>query len=323
MSSKGDLKLAAVVSFLNEAKHLPKLLASIDSQTERPQQLMLVDDGSSDASLEIASAFADGRSWVRTFRRPVRPPSKDRLVSAPELLAFQAGLEHLEEPWDIVLKLDGDLQLSAEIFEEVRLRFVMNPRLGITGPELSAFHPDGSLRRERNPPDHVRGATKCYRRECYEQLAPLPPILGWDTIDELRARLHGWTTGSFPLTSAESIHLRPTGGYDGRLCGYRRWGRCAWGYGAHPLWVIVGGLYRMRERPYVLAGVNYVWGWSLAALRGYPRAEPAVRAHARLEELRELRRRMSLLACRVRQRIPLNRGTPPHISNQQHNDRVN
>ena len=287
------LKLAVVVSFLDEAEHLPTLLESMDSQTRPPEQLVLVDDGSRDASPEIAAAFCDGRPWVRLVQRPIRSPSKDRLVSAPEIQAFSAGLESLWEPWDIAVKLDGDLQLGAELFEEIRGRFAANPQLGITGPELSAIQPDGSLRTEHKPSHHVRGATKCYRRECHEQIAPMPATLGWDTIDELRARERGWETESFAPASDPCIHLRPTGNHDGRLRWYRRWGLCAWVYGAHPLWVVLGSVYRMRDRPYVLAGLNYLWGWVQAALQRYPRAEPAVRAQAQKEQLRELRERLT------------------------------
>jgi poly-beta-1,6-N-acetyl-D-glucosamine synthase len=298
MSADSRLRMAVIVSFRDEAEHLPTLLASIAAQTEPPEQLLLVDDGSADASYDIARAFARGHAWVRTLRRPRRAPSKDRLVDAAELRAFQGGVERLEEPWDIVVKLDGDLQLNAELFQAVRQHFADIPELGVTGSYLSVLGRNGLPHPEHNPRHHVRGPNKFYRRRCFEQISPLPPILGWDTIDELRARLHGWKTESFALDSGDSIHLRPVGTHDGSLRAYRRWGRCAWGYGSHPLWVVLGGVYRMRGRLHVLGGLAYVWGWADAAAHRYPRAEPAVRTQARNEELTELRRR--LLAQRAR-----------------------
>jgi poly-beta-1,6-N-acetyl-D-glucosamine synthase len=282
-------KLAVVTSFLNEAQHLPTFLSSIAAQTQPPEQMLLVDDGSRDSSFEIATAFAREHSWAKALRLPLKPPSRDRLVSAEELLAFQYGLEHVQEPWDVVAKLDADLQLDTALFEAVRQLFVTRPRLGITGPYLSTLQGEGSLRRDRHPAKHVRGATKFYRRTCFEQISPLPPILGWDTIDELRARSKGWTTQSFEMP-ADCIHLRPLGEYDGRLRSFRRRGRCAWGYRAHPLWVLLGSIYRMRERPFLLGGLNYLWGWLVAATRRYPRAESSLRAHVRQENLARLRR---------------------------------
>jgi poly-beta-1,6-N-acetyl-D-glucosamine synthase len=285
-------KLAVVACFLDEEERLPTLLSSIAAQTRLPEQLLLVDDGSRDSSYEIATAFVRDHSWAKALRRPPKPHSKDRLVSAGELLAFQWGLEHLKEPWDIVVKLDADLRLSPELLEIVRQRFQSRPELGITGPYLSTLQPDGELRREHQPVEHVRGATKFYRRTCYEQIGPVPPILGWDTIDELRARSKGWTTETFQMPTGHCIHLRPLGEYNGRLRSFRRRGRCAWGYGAHPLWVLLGSIYRMREQPFLVGGLNYLWGWLLAATQRYPRAAPPLRAYTRQEDLARLRQRL-------------------------------
>jgi poly-beta-1,6-N-acetyl-D-glucosamine synthase len=289
----GDsVKLAIVACFVDEAQHLPTLLASIAGQTQPPEQLLLVDDGSRDPSYEIAASFAREHTWAKALRRPLKPPSSDRLGTAGVVRAFQWGQEHLQEPWDIVVKLDGDLQLQPELFEIVRQRFSSTPRLGITGPYLSTLQANGELRREDNPVEHVRGATKFYRRSCYEQIAPLPPILGWDTIDELRARSKGWATQAFELPAGDCIHLRPLGEYDGRLRSFRRRGRCAWGYGAHPVAVLLGSIYRLRERPLLLCGLNYLCGWLVAAARRDPRAEPSLRAYRRHEDLTRLRQRL-------------------------------
>ncbi len=136
---------------------------------------------------------------------------------------------------------------------------------------------------------HVRGANKFYRRTCYEQISPIPAQLGWDAFDELRARAAGWRTETFAATGGDVIHLRPTGGFDGLLRGYRRWGVCAWAYGAHPLGVLAGALRRARQRPVVLGGLFYLIGWAGAALSRYPRLEPETRAFARREDLARIR----------------------------------
>lgn len=284
--------LAVVACFLDEEQHLPTLLSSIATQTQPPEQMLLIDDGSRDSSYAIAAAFARKHSWAEAMRRPPKPSSRDRLASAGEVLAFRWGVEQLKEPWDIVVKLDADLQLNSELFEIVRGRFSEIPELGITGPYLGTLAQNGELRREHQPRDHVRGATKFYRRTCYEQIGPVPQILGWDTIDELRARRKGWSTETFEASTGDCIHLRPLGAYDGRLRSFRRRGVCAWAYGAHPLWVLLGGIYRMRDAPPLLGGLNYIWGWLEAAARRYPRAESSLRAHTREEDLERLRQRL-------------------------------
>ena len=64
-----------------------------------------------------------------------------------------------------------------------------------------------------DPPFHVRGATKIYRRECWAQIGPLVKAPGWDTVDEVKANMHGWTTRSFPKLPL--MQHKPTGTADG------------------------------------------------------------------------------------------------------------
>lgn len=281
-------RLAVVVAFLNEAAYLPRLLASVERQTVLPDQLVLVDDGSSDGSVELATAFAEGRDYVSVLTRPRQPKVDDRLADAAELRAFAAGVEVLADDWDVVVKMDADLELAPDLFEAVMGAFAAEPQLGIAGSFLSIVGPHGRPEREPHPAHHVRGPNKFYRRACYEAIFPLPTILGWDTIDDLRARRHGWITRSVDVPSGDTLHLRPTGAHDGRLKAFRRWGRCAWGYGAHPAWVLVGGMRRAGRRPYVFAGVHYLAGWCNAGLRRYPRADEDTLEQARREGREQL-----------------------------------
>lgn len=283
------LALALVVPFLNEREHLPVFLKSIDAQSRRPDQLVLVDDGSSDGSYELARAFAQLRPYAVALRRPPRPPEADRLASAAELRAFQWGLEQVEIEYDIVAKLDADLELSPLHLAVIEAHFKRDPDLGVAGGYLSIRLPDGALVRERHPADHVRGPNKFYRRECLAQISPLPAHLGWDTIDEVKARMRGWRTTSVEIPGADSVHLRPTGMHDGRLRAYWRWGECAYGFGSHPLHIVAGTVTRFRERPYVASGAAYMLGWAAAHLRGRPRAGPEVRSFRRREELRRIK----------------------------------
>jgi biofilm PGA synthesis N-glycosyltransferase PgaC len=283
------MRIAVVVPFLNEERYLPAFLSSIALQTRPPDELLLIDDGSTDSSLALAEHFASEHPYARAMTRPRRLPAPDRLSEAAELRAFQWGVEQLDPIWELLAKLDGDLQLSPVVLEEVEKLALTDPQLGITGPYLSVVGAGGRVHRERCPPHHVRGATKFYRRRCWEQISPLPPILGWDTIDEVAARLLGWRTESFAAVGGDSLHLRPVGSVDGRLTAYRRWGACAYAIGDHPVWLALGAARRARERPWLLGAGAYLAGWREAPQRGAPRAAPALRARVRHEQLARLR----------------------------------
>jgi glycosyltransferase involved in cell wall biosynthesis len=283
------MKLCVVVPFLNEEEHIGRMLVALEGQKRLPDRLVLVDDGSTDGSPEIAAAFAERHPYATLLRRPVRPAERDRMAQAAELEAFHWALDQVDEPWDIVAKLDADLEATPDLFAEIERRFQADPGLGMAGAYLTVVGHDG-VKRHRCPPDHVEGATGFYRRECFEQISPLPSMLGWDTIDEVRARLHGWRTRSFEIPSGDPLLMRRTGSHDGILRGFRRTGLAAYAYGAHPLHVLAAALVRMtRERPLVLGGANYLIGWAGAVVARRPRAERAVRRRVRQENLARLR----------------------------------
>jgi glycosyltransferase involved in cell wall biosynthesis len=285
-------RLVVVVPFQNEQAWLPRLLASIDQQTRRPDKLILVDDGSTDASLTIAQRFAAERPWVDVQHLPPRPQSADRLAQAHELKAFQFAVEQLDGPWDVVGKLDADLELNPRHFGHLLEALQTDPLLGIAGAHLSDLGKRGKLTRQPSPSWHVHGATKMYRRACYEAIQPIPHHLGWDMIDGAKARMLGWRTLSVSLPGGDTLHLRPTGSYNGLLRGFMRWGECAWRYGAHPLWILLGVVKRLSWRPYVLGGIFYGVGYALAAARRLPRADGEVVSFVRTEEAAEVRNRL-------------------------------
>jgi glycosyltransferase involved in cell wall biosynthesis len=283
------VRIVTVVSFRDEADYLPTFLASMSAQERPPDELILVDDGSLDESPALAAAFAADHPYARTLSRPRRPPERDRMTHAPELRAFLHGVEQLDR-FDIVVKMDADLQLSPDLFVELERRFEADPRLGIAGAYLRAPH-GRTLRREPNPDYHVRGPNKFYRRECFEQILPLPLLTGWETVDEVKARMHGWRTQSFELPSGDPVHLRPTGSLEGTLRGYRRDAQGAWTYGAAWFWILLGTLKRVPERPIVLGAVHYAAGWLIAAVRRVPRVDSEVRRYVRNEQRMRVRQR--------------------------------
>jgi biofilm PGA synthesis N-glycosyltransferase PgaC len=285
--------VGVVVSFLNEERYLPRLLESLAAQSDFVDQLLLVDDGSTDASPRIAADFARAHDYARVLERPRRLAESDRLATAAELVAVQWAVERLEEPWDVFGKVDADVWLAPGTIAEHRRAFEADPVLGMAGARLSEPGRDETLARKPCGPGHVEGATKFYRRRCWEEISPLPPILGWDIIDELRAQMRGWRTASLLIPGGDPVHLRPMGAHDGALRAHRRWGAGAYAYGEHPLHLALVATRDARRSPVLLGSLNFVLGWAVAGLRRAPRAEPELRAFNRREQRRRIRRRVT------------------------------
>lgn len=286
----GRLQIAIVVPFLDEQEHLRELLGSIAEQTRLPDSVLLVDDGSRDGSSAIAARFALEHDWAWMARRPPLLRGRDRLAGGAAAAAFTWGVDQLGASWDVVAKLDADLRLTAATIASVERWLQEDPRLGIAGPRLGVADAHGAPP-HRCPPDHVDGAAKFYRRACWEEIAPFPQLLGWDTIDEIRARLCGWAVRSGDIPGGNPLQLRAMGRHDGLLRAYRRWGRCAWGLGEHPLHLVAVAAQRIGDPPPLLGSLNYLFGWASAGLRRAPRADAEVRAFVRRDELRRLRLR--------------------------------
>jgi biofilm PGA synthesis N-glycosyltransferase PgaC len=296
------MKIAIVVMFLNEERHLGVTLESLAGQTRVPDYVVLVDDGSTDGSPAIASAFIDRFPHAELVRRPPRAHEADRLASASVWESFQQAAAPLSTEFDVVAKMDADLDLPPVLIAEIEARFASDARLGLTGPYLSEVDASGGLVRLPGRPEHVAGAVKFWRSECYREVCPLPALLNFDMVDEAKARSLGWRTESFSCPGGDPLHLRRHGSYNGSLRAFRRWGIAEYQSGTHPVSIAYVGLQRMREKPFVVGGLTYYGGWVLAAYRGVPRFDADVRAFRRREQLARLRQRVREVVRSARRR---------------------
>ena len=84
------------------------------------------------------------------------------------------------------------------------------------------------------------------------------------------------------------------GGHGPILRSFRRWGACSFGYGAHPLYVLLyAGILMRRRRPRLIGGVNFLIGWAAAGLRGAPRADARIRQAIQRDQLARIRARLA------------------------------
>src|SRR5262249_26760728 len=203
-------KYVVITPAPDEAAHLADTIQSMATQTVRPAEWIIVDDGSSDGTSQIVDEYATRYPWIHAVHRPNRGFRK---AGGGVVEAFNDGYSALGvAAWDYIVKLDGDLTFAEDYFERCFARFSSEPQLGIGGGEI--YHDmNGNVKLEGNPKFHVRGATKIYRRACWEAIGGLVSAPGWDTIDEVKANMLGWSTRSF--TELHLIHHRLTGSAEG------------------------------------------------------------------------------------------------------------
>lgn len=282
--------LVAVVTFRNEERFLGTLLQSLSEQVRPPDLLLLVDDASTDESRRMAEEFAARHQYARVLSAPPKPAS-GRFPTDVEFRWFMWAMGQVDQPYDIAAKLDADLRLTPSVFAEMERCFADDPELGLAGPVLIEENEKGVFEPLVGRPEHVNGATKFYRRACYEDILPHPPITGWDMVDEVKARMRGWRTATIPMPDGDSVHLRPMG-RQGNFRRFRRWGQGDYANGTHPALVAVVAFHRLSFRPRVIGSLSYLTGWAVAALRRIPRFDADVRAFARHEQRDRVRRRL-------------------------------
>jgi glycosyltransferase involved in cell wall biosynthesis len=274
----------------NEAQHLRATIHSVAQQTLLPTQWVIVDDGSTDSTPEILAQAVRAHTWVSTIRRPDRGY---REPGGGVVAAFYDGYRQLDAPdWQFLVKLDGDLLLPTRYFETCLEEFRRDPRLGIGGGTL--YHIQNGIEVfESNPRFHVRGATKIYRRECWNAIEGLHQAPGWDTLDETKAHMLGWSTRSF--SELRCLHLRPTGSADGPWRDAVKNGRANYVSGYHPCFMALKSLKRLFEKPYGVVAAGLLYGFATGYLNKLPRVNnPDLIRYIRQQQIRRLLLRRSM-----------------------------
>src|SRR5271169_4582047 len=105
-NGENNLRYVLITPSRNEARFIEKTLESIVHQTVLPLKWVIVNDGSTDATGEIAAKYAERHSWIEVVNRPVR---KERHFAA-KVEAFNAGLERVKGlDYEIIGNLDADV----------------------------------------------------------------------------------------------------------------------------------------------------------------------------------------------------------------------
>jgi glycosyltransferase involved in cell wall biosynthesis len=256
----------------NEGRHIARVVRAVAAQELPPARWVVIDDGSSDDTLQQLRELEREIAFLTVTQAPVASVERDgsgprdRLAHAIEVRNFNLALDQIDhQQYTHVMKLDGDIELPPNYLRVLMERFAEDSSLGLAGGVLVEPTTDGGMRKIQIPAHHVHGALKCYSRNCLSAIGGVQERLGWDTIDGTYARMRGFQTRNF--TDLVSVHHRPIASADGRLRGRARHGECAYITHYGPLWVALRALKVARSRPVGLSGMAFVYGYARAFAR--------------------------------------------------------
>jgi len=282
--SSSSPRYVVITPVRDEEEFVASTIECMLRQSIQPAEWVIVNDGSTDKTGEIIDDYARRYPWIRTRHRENRGFRKS---GGGVVEAFNDGYEALTcRDWHFIAKFDGDLSFGPDYFERCFDYFRTELKLGLGGGAI--YHVvDGEQRLEVCPRFHVRGATKIYRKACWEDIGGFWPAPGWDTFDEVKANRLGWTTRTF-----EDLHLthhRQTGTADGLWGGFVKNGRANYVCGYHPLFMLGKCARRTFQRPYFLGAAGLFYGFITGYCKGIPRVDdPLTIAYLRQQQLGRL-----------------------------------
>ena len=296
------MKYYIIIPAYNEEAFMSLTLQSLLEQTVLPTKIVVVNDNSTDKTPEIVLAYAEKHSFISLVNKK---SDTIHLPGSKVIQAFHEGEKHIDEAYDIIVKVDADLIFPKNYFETIIGHFENDSTIGMAGGFAYIENKIKKNQFERNSKqnietetewvlenltnkDHIRGAFKAYRKACFQQIGGLKPAMGWDTVDELLCRFYNWNI--FTDATLKVKHLKPTGENYNKTARYKQ-GEAFYtlGYGFLITAIASAKLAIMKKKP--LLFIDYIIGFWKAKMNNTPllvTTEQAqfIRAH-RLKKIKE------------------------------------
>ncbi|MEY8847412.1 glycosyltransferase family 2 protein [Psychroserpens sp. XS_ASV72] len=200
------MKFYIVIPAHNEESTIALTLESLAKQTLIPQHIVVVNDNSADNTKAIVENLANQYNFISLVDNN---SSNAHLPGSKIINAFNKGLESLDDDYDVICKFDADLIFPEQYLETLAEHFKSDNQLGMAAGFCYIQKNDQWVLEDLTNKDHIRGALKAYRKQCFFDIGKLKPSIGWDTVDEMLASYYNWKR--FTDDSLHVKHLKPTG----------------------------------------------------------------------------------------------------------------
>jgi glycosyltransferase involved in cell wall biosynthesis len=284
------MKYVLISSARNEAAFIRKTLDSVVAQTHLPEHWVIVDDGSTDQTGEIAESYAKSFSWIIVLHNQRREGRSFAAKANNVNLGF-AKLQNEGVDFGVVGNLDTDTSFAPDYIAFLMQKFAANPRLGVAGTPFTQDGGYDSTRDSFEGQNHVAGPCQFFRRECWDDIGGYVanPAGGVDWIAVMTARMKGWKACSFAEKRYHHHRLMGTAGRS-EVAALFSYGQKDYYLGGSPVWQLFRVAYRLGKRPYFVGGLALGFGYGWAWLRRIKRpVSDELMLFHRAEQMKKLR----------------------------------
>lgn len=249
------MKYIVITPVKNEEKYISFLVSSMLMQSVRPEKWIIVDDGSTDSTIEVVKQYVSCNEWIRLERLETKQEKKS--YGSKVIRAFNFGLAQIDiTDYDFLVKLDADLSLPPDYFLNIIEAFKSNPKLGICGGYIVENETD--LEKKQKSDYFVQGALKSIRKECFKDIGGFWEINGWDGLDQHLARYNGWEIKNIDIPVH---HHRPRAqDYVSNAYHFHN-GVTSYKLGNNLFLTLVRLPTRIVEKPYFLGAISFLLGY--------------------------------------------------------------
>ncbi|WP_036474513.1 glycosyltransferase family 2 protein [Myroides odoratimimus] len=213
------MKYLIIMPAYNESAFIGHTLNSIISQTLLPTDVIVVNDNSTDDTADIVISNYAHHPYIKLINKA---SVAIHLPGSKVVQAFNYGLEQVNnlDQYDFIVKLDADLILPNDYFATIASTFAQDQAIGMAGGFAYIEKNKEWVIESLTDKDHIRGAFKAYRLDCFKQIGGLKPAMGWDTVDELLCRFYNWKIVTIDTLKVK--HLKPTGAMYNKAARYKQ-----------------------------------------------------------------------------------------------------
>ena len=124
------MKYYIIIPAYNEEAFINLTLQSLVDQTVLPSKIIVVNDNSTDKTAEIVLAFAEKHPFISLVHKK---SEAIHLPGSKVIQAFHEGEKHIDDAYDIIVKIDADLIFPKNYFETVIKHFKSDITVGMAG----------------------------------------------------------------------------------------------------------------------------------------------------------------------------------------------